>query len=222
MDTTFKAAHLTTDDELLGMRLAHRVIRRDITRLADLADELRADPGRADRARCRAIADYTTLFTTSLHHHHNVEDFALWPLLTASVGPHVDLSALEDDHDRLDPLLDDLVRFAEALPDHDALVGFARTTHQLRDVLDEHLADEERTVFPLITGYVGADAWRRFEKEAQRGGRMDFDLTRVVMSMTPEETAAARTELPLPLRILLPVLTRRQRRRERAVFGSDA
>src|SRR5699024_9065016 len=34
---------LTTDDDLLGMRLAHRVILRDVTRLRELADRMLAD-----------------------------------------------------------------------------------------------------------------------------------------------------------------------------------
>ena len=76
-------------------------------------------------------------------------------------------------------------------------------------------------MFPLITGHVSADAWQQFEKEAQRGGRADFDLTRVFAVMTVEETAKARQELPIVARVLVAVLARKQRRRERAVFGAD-
>lgn len=210
---------LTTDDELLGMRLAHRVILRDVTRLSELADRMLADPSSFDRARYAATADYVGLFVASLHHHHNVEDLALWPLITASAGPHVDFTELTDDHDELDPLLDELGEFTRGLPEPAAVAGFARTFRILSDLLHEHIADEERSVFPLITGHVPSEAWQRFEKDAQRGGRADFDLTRFFAVMTEEETARVRGELPLAVRLMAAVFSRRQRRRERAVFG---
>lgn len=216
------APRLTTDEELFGMRLAHRVILHDLARISRLSDEMVADPSRFDRARCAAISDYVALFATSLHHHHTVEDLALWPLITESAGPHVDFTELTGDHDELDPLLDNLVRLATELPGKTALAEFAQTVRRLRELLDEHIDDEERTVFPLITGYVSADAWQSFEKEAQRGGRADFDLTRAFAAMTAEETARARKQLPFLLLVLVSVLARKQRRRERAVFGADA
>ncbi|WP_068154766.1 hemerythrin domain-containing protein [Rhodococcus phenolicus] len=222
MTSATKAPRLTTDDELLGMRLAHRVIRHDIDRLSRLADEMLADPSRFDRARYAAISDYVGLFTTSLHHHHTIEDLSLWPLITESAGPDVDFTALTDDHDELDPLLDDLVRLAGELPGQTAVAGFARTVRRLRKLLDKHLDDEERAVFPLITGYVTVDRWQQFEKEAQRSGRADFDLTRFVAVMTAEESEKARGEMPLFLRAVVSVLSRKQRRRERRTFGADA
>ncbi len=148
-----------------------------------------------------------------------MEDLALWPLITASAGPHVDFTELTDDHDELDPLLDELGEFTRGLPDPAAVAGFARTLRTLSEHLHEHIADEERTVFPLITGHVSADAWQRFEKDAQRGGRADFDLTRFFAVMTEDETERVRRELPLPVRLMVAVFSRRQRRRERAVFG---
>ena len=219
MTSTSLTPRLTNDDDLLGMRLAHRVILRDVTRLRELADRMLADPSNFDRARYAATADYVGLFVTSLHHHHHVEDLTLWPLITASAGPHVDFTELIDDHDELDPLLDELGEFTRALPEPAAVAGFARTLRTLSDLLHEHIADEERSVFPLITGYVSVDAWQRFEKDAQRGGRVDFDLTRFFAVMTEEETERARRELPLPVRVMVAVFSRRQRRRERAVFG---
>lgn len=211
---------LTSDDELLGMRLAHRVMRRDAARLSRVADEVVTDSSRFDQTRYAALAAYIRLFAASIHHHHKVEDEALWPLIKSSAGPHVDLSELSEDHQALDPILDELATHSVKLPEHRAVVGFARALHQLREVLDEHIDDEERTVFPLVTGYVSAEAWRRFEKHAQRGGRMDFDLTRAFAVMTPDEAARTNADIPLLLRGIVRVLSRRQSRRERAVFDS--
>ncbi|WP_037177232.1 hemerythrin domain-containing protein [Rhodococcus sp. UNC363MFTsu5.1] len=211
----------TSDEDLLGMRLAHRVMRRDAARLARVADELVADPSGFDARRRGALAAYLDLFLASIHHHHTVEDEALWPLIVASAGPHTDLTELTDDHRALDPLLDEIRGHAHAGPDHAAAVGLAASLRQLRDLLDEHIEDEERTVFPLVTGFVPADAWARFEQHAQRGGRMGFELTRAFAVMTPDELAWVRGRVPMVVRGIVFACGGRQRRRERLVFGVE-
>ena len=65
MTSPTKAPRLTTNEELLGMRLAHRVIVHDVARLSRLADEIVADPSRFDHARCAAISGYISLFAAS-------------------------------------------------------------------------------------------------------------------------------------------------------------
>ncbi|AQA21714.1 hemerythrin HHE cation binding domain protein [Rhodococcus sp. MTM3W5.2] len=214
-------APLTSDDDLLGMRLAHRVMRRDAAWLVRVADELDTNPSAFDRRRCAAVASYVELFATSIHHHHTVEDDVLWPLIVGAAGAHVDLTELTDDHQALDPTLEDLRRHAQCLPDPDAVAGFCRASRQLRDQLDEHIDEEERTVFPLITTYLRADAWECFEEGARRGGRMDFDLTRALAVVTPAEASRVRRAIPIALRGVVFALSCKQRRRERAAFGVD-
>lgn len=220
--TTSSSTALTSDDDLLGMRLAHRVMRRDAARLVRIADALAATPSAFDRRRCAALASYVDLFAASVHHHHTVEDDVLWPLIVGAAGAHVDLTELSEDHRGLDPTLDELIRHARRLPDPDAVTGFGRVGRQIRDQLDEHIDEEERAVFPLITTHLRADAWKCFEEGARRGGRIDFDLTRALAVVTPAEAERVRRAIPIPMRGVVFMLSCKQRRRERAVFGTDA
>ena len=78
--------------DVLGMRLAHRAMLSDASRLTDLAERLAATPATGQR-RADAVARYVYDFADSVHHHHSVEDDVLWPVLAASAGPHVDLTS---------------------------------------------------------------------------------------------------------------------------------
>lgn len=220
---------LTGATDLLGMRLIHRVMRHDAARLAQVADRALHHPAEFDDTRFAAIADYLTMYVSSVNHHHEVEDESLFPLIKDTAGPHVDMSELTEDHHALVALLDSLEGYAGEMrarkneaggqpPEH-ARRGLAQTLAELRDLLDEHIAEEEAQLFPIITAHVPARRWQKFEAAARRGGRMDFDLTRMAAAIRPEEQGQARATLPLPARILVAILAPRQRRRERAVFG---
>lgn len=155
---------LTTDDELLGIRLMHRAMRTDLHRLATTAAELARDDCPSLR-RITALSDYLLLLATSIDTHHRIEDDELWPLLHTAVGPHIDLSELADDHAALESLLEELTADAHDLKagGSGALTRVSGTLAQLRDMLDEHIDDEERTVFPLITGHVSSAQWSRVD-----------------------------------------------------------
>ncbi|WP_072804693.1 hemerythrin domain-containing protein [Rhodococcoides yunnanense] len=207
MNTTQK---ITTDADLLGIRLAHRVMRRDATRLVELTSGL-ADPS---PERLAAVTEYIHLFADSIHHHHTTEDDVLWPKIQASVGPHLDLSDLTEDHQALDPLLDELRTAADGLPGSIPLLVAALT--RLNSELDEHIEDEERTIFPLITEHLPLTEWEAVETIARKGGRTDFELPRMVAVLSPAESVRMKKEGGLALRIMLPFLCRRYRRREQA------
>lgn len=207
MNTTQK---MTADADLLGIRLAHRAMRRDAARLVELCRGL-TDP---EPGQSAAITDYVHLFAHSIHHHHTTEDVVLWPKIVASVGPHIDLSDLTEDHQALDPLLDEVRAAADGLPA--SLPRLTSALIQLRNELDEHIIDEERTIFPLIIGHVPLAEWEAVEKAAQRGGALDFELPRAMDVLSPEELVRVRKEGGPMLRIMLPFLRRKYRRREKA------
>lgn len=218
-NTSTSSPALTGNIDLLGMRLIHRVMRRDAARLADVASRALSHPEEFGDARYAAIADYLQLYVASVNHHHQVEDDSLFPLIKDTAGPHVDMSELTEDHHALVALLEQLEAQAADLPAETR--GLAQTLSELRDLLDEHIEEEEAKLFPIITAHVPARRWRKFEAAARRGGQMDFDLTRMVAALLPEEQSQARATLPLPARVLVAILSPRQRRRERAVFGAD-
>jgi hemerythrin-like domain-containing protein len=209
--------------DLLGITLAHRVMLADLLRLTDLAMAVRDRDVICRPRRARAISRYVELLCDSIHHHHTTEETVLWPVIQASVGDHLDLSELTDDHAALDPRLDQLrARAAEfRLSTGDRRVAdlMAIELSELSALLTDHINDEEREVFPLITEHVSVADWASVERAARDGGRMSFDGPRTLTMMTDDERAVLVQHTGIGLRVLLAALGLLHRRRERAVFG---
>src|SRR5690349_13478011 len=134
-------------NEPTGLLLAHRVMLKDLDRLAELTAGVRT----VNPKRAKAIAAYLDDMCDSIHHHHSAEDDVLWPVLERSAGAHVDLTELTDDHAVLDPKLTRIRGgAAELRSGHIVPAELAADLADLRDTLHEHIADEERTIVPLI------------------------------------------------------------------------
>ena len=71
-----------------------------------------------------------------------------------------------------------------------AAIPLKAALRELHTLLQEHIADEEREVFPVIRRHVSTTDWAAVEKAAQRGGRLSFDGPRTVAVMTDAERAA--------------------------------
>ena len=224
---TDAARHGTGDADLTIMLVAHDAFRRDLTRLVRAA----AAADLSDPARRRSVAAGWELFKHELHLHHTAEDEVIWPVLRPRLA-HSEhalsvLDAMEEEHERIDPLLAAVdaafaPRRADALADViDALV----TT------LTGHLAHEERDGLPLIGVALTAAEWRGVGfKIARRNGlseggemfawildgaadsgRGDPAATTTAATTTAATTAATTTTttaaatlrtLPPPLRLL--------------------
>ncbi|SHN44027.1 hemerythrin domain-containing protein [Cryptosporangium aurantiacum] len=208
--------------DTLGLRLAHRVMLADAARLAALVEDIAAGQTRCDRPRARAIAAYLVSFCDSVHHHHTVEDAVLRPVVEASAGSRIDFTGLTDDHAELDPRLDQLRVAAAAFaaePDEDTATTLAVGLAELRDLLSEHIADEEAALLPIIEAYVSVANWDGVERQIRERADLAFEVPRIVAVTTPEELAALKADGGLVIRLLLAVLGPRFRKRERAVFG---
>jgi hemerythrin-like domain-containing protein len=212
-----------TEPNLLGITINHRSMRGDARRFADvtraIADgSLPGTPGRA-----RAIQQYLTNLCDGIHHHHQAEDDVLWPVLRETAGAEVDLAELTDDHKQLDPLLDRVRAEATALTDapadRDAAGRLSDTLATLRDLLDEHIDDEERTVFPVIRRYVNHDQWQQVENAVRKGSKIGFELPRIERYATPEELADLRRMAGPVLLLMLAAVRPGFARRERVIFG---
>ncbi|MEU7004789.1 hemerythrin domain-containing protein [Nonomuraea sp. NPDC046570] len=139
---------------LLGFRITHRAMRADTRRLATALNKLAADDRPADPARLDAIAKFATSLCAGIHHHHTVEDLELWPVIVRAAGAEVELSDLTDDHDALDPILDEITAAAGRLrADRAAVPAMAEAMGRLADLLDEHIEEKERRLFPIILKY---------------------------------------------------------------------
>lgn len=211
------------EPDLLGISLAHRAMVTDVGRVATLTSAF-ADGGvPCTPRRARAVARYVNLLCDSVHHHHTTEDQILWPVIEASAGESVDLTELTEDHAALDPRLDRLRALAAGfrlnVGDKESAAPLAAGLTELHGLLHEHIADEEREIFPVIRQYVSVDDWAAVEKAAQRSGRMSFDGPRTVAVMTEQERVALSETVSPILLALITVLSVRHRRFDRRVFG---
>ncbi|MCF6743968.1 hemerythrin domain-containing protein [Blastococcus sp. KM273128] len=210
--------------DTLGMRLAHRAMLRDVRRLTDRLQQVAAGRTPVDAWRARGIAGYVADYCDSVHHHHSAEDDVLWPVLAASAGPSVDLGELSDDHAALDPLLERIragaAAFAARPADEDTATALAVDLAELRDTLEEHIADEEASVLPAVEEHVSVRDWAAVEARIRKRAKLSFEVPRVVDVVTPAERAVLVAEGGLAVRLMLALLVPPFRRRERRVFGS--
>ncbi|MEJ2867316.1 hemerythrin domain-containing protein [Actinomycetospora sp. OC33-EN08] len=209
----------TTDTDLLGIRIAHRIMRRDARRLAGLAAAWADGSDPLSGRRRRVFGAWIEGLCRDIHHHHATEDDVLWPVLERHAGAEVDLGPLSDDHAALDPVLDDIrAGFAVAASGGRVDVLAERLTH-LADLLDEHIGEEERDLFPIIRRHVPLADWQVVEKAAQRGGAgIRYALPRIVDVATDEEFATMTASAPKPLLLVMKLLLPRYRR-EKTLLG---
>ncbi|MCY1145169.1 hemerythrin domain-containing protein [Actinoplanes sp. Pm04-4] len=196
----------TTHTDTWDMVLVHRVFRREFRIMPAL---VRAVPP-GDTARADVLGEHLANVAAGLHHHHTTEDEMVWPLLLDRARPHTDLvNRMEAQHERLhEPLarIDELLprwRASAAAEDRDAL---AEVIAQASVALDEHLADEEREILPIIEQHLTPAEWRAVGergKESIPPGKMALVfLGAILEEATPVEKKRFLAELPVAARVL--------------------
>ncbi|MEU1720425.1 hemerythrin domain-containing protein [Nonomuraea sp. NPDC005692] len=206
---------------MLGFRITHRAMRGDTRRLAEVMSAIAAGEQQAGQERLRAITTFTAKLCAGIHHHHQAEDNVLWPVIVRSAGAEVDLSDLTDDHAALDPLLEEITTAGTQLgTDGQAARRMAKSLAALADLLDEHIEEEERLIFPVVAKYVSEADWEKVETEVRKGGDVRFDLPRIAQYAQPEELAELRRLAGPVLMVLLALMRRGHRRRQSLIFGT--
>jgi hypothetical protein len=198
---TEAARHGAGDADLTVMLAAHDAFRRDLVSLARAA----AAADRADPARREQVGRGWQVFKRQLHLHHTGEDRHIWPRLgerlAHSESAMSTLQAMEEEHARVDPLLD-AVDAAFADPPGDRLAG---TVDELVTALHGHLAHEERDALPLIGTALTAAEWRavglRLGRENGLSGSSEF-FAWMLDGAPADEVTAVLAGLPAPLRLV--------------------
>ncbi len=210
------ARHGTGDADLAIMLAAHSAFRRDLARLARTATA--ADL--SDPARRQSVAAGWELFKRQLHLHHTAEDEVVWPVLRPRLA-HSEhalsvLDAMEEEHERIDPLL---VAVDAAFTQRHAGTGqnggqaddwpgedrLADVIDVLASTLTAHLAHEERDGLPLIGVALTAAEWRGagFKIARKNGMASGGEMFAWILDGAGREDAAATLgSLPPPLRLL--------------------
>ncbi len=210
---TDAARHGVGQADLTVMLGAHDAFRRDLTRLARAA----AAAGLSDPARRQSVAAGWDLFKRELHLHHTAEDELIWPALRPRLADSEAalsvLDAMEEEHERIDPLL---AAVDAAFAQHDAAAGAVSDDwpgeDRLADVIDVlvstltgHLGHEERDGLPLIGVALTSSEWRSVGfKIARKNGLSGAGemFAWILDGARREDIAATLGQLPPPVRLL--------------------
>ena len=216
---TDAARHGAGDADLAIMLAAHNAFRRDLTRLARAA----AAADLSDPAKRQSVAAGWELFKHELHLHHTAEDEIIWPVLRPRLAYSENalsvLDAMEEEHERIDPLLaavDAAFQGESGGMGRPGSGGFQGVVppgeDRLADVIDVlastvtgHLAHEERDGLPLIGVALTGAEWRGVGFKIARknglsnGGEM---FAWILDGVGRQDAAATLRALPPPLRLL--------------------
>jgi iron-sulfur cluster repair protein YtfE (RIC family) len=146
--------------------LIHEAFRRDLRRLSAA---VRA-PG-VDSSRARQLAAHWEFVNEQLHHHHQVEDESLWPLIRPKLAGRDDdlevLAEMEAQHVTLLPLCETIGKgfasFADSPSDQEG-IEFAGQLDDLGHQLASHLDDEELRCFPVLDQALSIEEFESFGK----------------------------------------------------------
>ena len=208
------------------MVMVHRVFRREFR----LAPGLIRGVADGDRQRAGVVGGHLNALSTSLHHHHEGEDELLWPVLVGRVGLRADLvHRMDAQHARLQVLLDEIddvtprwCRTATST-DRDRLADLVA---QASAALDEHLADEEAELLPLVEEYMTPAEWHALAERGQRAlpknAQVLVFLGAILEEATEQEAAMFLRQLPMPVRLIWRLVGDRVYARNRdRVRGTD-
>ncbi|MHC6210555.1 hemerythrin domain-containing protein [Rhodococcus ruber] len=201
MTTTGSTA--LTDDDMDVMTLLHAAFRRDVGRLANVAQTYGTE---TDEVHDALLVGWHG-FSRELHHHHRIEDTHIWPLMRRKLADRPDDLAVLDDMEAEHSLIDPTLAALEAAFD-DREHGPEQVPHRIDDLvglLRSHLAHEERDAFPLIREVITVPEWRALSKASVKELAYS-DIAQlgpyVVEGATPEQARRVLSELPVPLRLV--------------------
>ena len=212
------------EPDLTSLLVIHRAIRKDLARLTTLLDQV--DARNTTAARRRAIRRYAASLLTEIRLHHAGEDDIVWPVIQATAGQAIDLTPLTDDHHGLEALVAGVELALPALTGASAettrLTHLRTAVRDLRDMLDEHIADEEAQIVPVIRQYMPAEsyAWcvRRI-MQMPSIGILRFGAPWVARFAGPHELARLLAAADWTMRPFLAVTRPGYRRLERRAFA---
>jgi hemerythrin-like domain-containing protein len=207
------------------MAMIHQLFRRESQNFLTFV----ARTGDHDVARATQLAAAIEEYITGLHHHHQVEDELIWPKLHARAQVHSDLVVrMEGQHHTLDESIEaiqaGLTDWATT-PDPEKRARLTAALTQHRQVLVEHLDDEETLVMPLVEEHLSDDEWEAVGKRGMDGvppAKLLLALGAILEDATPQQKAAFLGKVPALGRLLWLTIGQRQYRRQMAELRNPA
>jgi Hemerythrin HHE cation binding domain len=165
-----------------------------------------------DPERARQLGAHWAFVNEQLHHHHEVEDASLWPLVRPKLSGRDDelgvLTQMEAQHLVLLPLCGAISEGFAAMarqPSGDAGGDLAGLIDELGSQLGTHLDDEEQRCFPVIDQALTIEEFESFGKATakaigMRGSAKFFPW--IFDDANPVECKAVLSMPPPPVRVL--------------------
>jgi iron-sulfur cluster repair protein YtfE (RIC family) len=212
--------------DMTGMYGMHYAFRRD---LADFVGAVRRTPV-GEHAVWAALQDRWARFFEVLHHHHSAEDRLIWPVTrehAVSLGRDeavAVLDSMEADHELIDPALQactDAFAAMVAHPCADHRNALDIEVTEVRELLVNHLAREEREAIPLIQAHTTPQEWDASEKAIAKEyglGIIPFAVPWVFKGLPADKAAEVEPFMDLPQRVLKRIFEPGFRRREAVAF----
>lgn len=199
------------------MVVVHRVFRREFGLLPRMIAGVRV----GDTERARLVATHATELIDGLHHHHTAEDDLLWPRLLERATLHTELiERMERQHEQIASFLDEahelLPRWLPAA-DEPTRARLEALFTQATVVLNEHLADEEQQILPVVEAYITEAEWGQLGEQAMGAlpkSRLLVLLGYILEEASPEEQRAFLRKAPPPARLAYRLIGRRKFERE--------
>lgn len=214
------------ESDLTLLVVIHRAIRQDLRRLAACLAEI-AGRG-APPSQARAIGRYTAALFAEIRRHHENEDDILWPVIAATAGQAVDLAPLTDDHQAIKAVTGRARQALASFRAQPGAPGIPAELHalviELRDMLDDHIADEEQQIFPAMRRYLPAEAYRWWEQQIQRKASLSglrFTAPWLARYAQPDELRRRLATGGWPVRMLLAAARPGYARLDRQAFGAS-
>ena len=197
------APNLLNDDDTASMATAlmmsHHGFRRDLARFHRALEQVAG----GEVSRIEALREEWKSLYQTLHGHHHSEDTGVFPSIAAEhASARAVIEQLSADHRRIDPLLDRGEAAFARLPDPREALAIVR---ELRELLDAHLAIEEREIIPFLRGaksfpappneevlamYAGGFAWAMHGIAPEVLEQVERMLPEALIARLPEARAA--------------------------------
>jgi hypothetical protein len=212
--------------DMTGMYGMHYAFRRDLT---DFVAAVRQTPV-AEHRVWEALQVRWGRFFEVLHHHHESEDTHIWPVTRAHAteAGRLDsvevLDSMEADHELIDPALQSCTDALAAMVAHpctDHRNALDIEVTEVRELLVNHLAREEREAIPLIQQLMSVEEWDASEKAIGQEyglGIIPFAIPWVFKGLPADKAREVEPFLDLPQRILKRIFEPRFLRREAVAF----
>ena len=209
-----------------GMYVMHHAFRRDLDAFVAAVEHTPV----SEKEVWIALLRRWDRMAEVLHHHHGVEDEALWPVLRRHAherGNAEDLTMLEDmeaEHGVIDPALQAVRQAFTGMAEHpctDHRNALEIRVVAARESLHEHLAHEEGQALPMLQRTLSVAENTTFEKAAEKGYPLrivPFVLCWVMHELPAEARRRIIETAPPGYGLVHRLLRGRFERREREAF----